>query len=111
VVRFGQTSDMTVKMSLHKAKARLSHVVALAEAGESVELTRHGKVVAIVTGAASAPRKPGSGVGTVVFTERSTLLIPRSTTCSMAIFPHDGGAARHARPGNRTVPRPAILLP
>jgi prevent-host-death family protein len=58
---------MTVKMSLHKAKARLSHVVALAEAGESVELTRHGKVVAIVTGAASAPRKPGSGVGTVVF--------------------------------------------
>jgi prevent-host-death family protein len=58
---------MTVKISMHEAKARLSHVVALAEAGESVELTRHGKVVAIVTGAASAPRQPGSGVGTVVF--------------------------------------------
>jgi prevent-host-death family protein len=64
---FCHTVKMTVKMSMHEAKARLSHVVAMAESGECVELTRHGKVVAIVTGAASARRKPGSGVGTVVF--------------------------------------------
>jgi prevent-host-death family protein len=56
---------MTVQMGLHEAKAKLSYVVALAESGEPVELTRHGKVVAIVTGASSTPRTPGSGVGTV----------------------------------------------
>jgi prevent-host-death family protein len=58
---------MTTTFSLHEAKSRLSHVISLAEAGESVEITRHGKVVAIVTGATATPRSPGSGIGTVSY--------------------------------------------
>lgn len=53
--------------SLHEAKARLSHLITLAEAGETVEITRHGKVVALLTGAELEPRRPGSGVGTVEY--------------------------------------------
>lgn len=56
---------MTITFSVHEAKSRLSYVISLAEAGEPVEITRHGKVVAIVTGATTTPRRPGSGVGTV----------------------------------------------
>lgn len=55
---------MAVTFSMHEAKARLSHLVSLAEAGETVEITRHGKVVARLTGADSAPRHPGAGSGT-----------------------------------------------
>lgn len=58
---------MTTTMSVHEAKAKLSHAIALAEAGESVEITRHGKVVAHLVGARGAPRVPGSGVGTVSY--------------------------------------------
>lgn len=46
---------MTVTFSLHEAKAKLSHLVTLAEAGETVEITRHGKVVALLTGAELEP--------------------------------------------------------
>ena len=56
---------MATTFSLHEAKSRLSHVISLAESGEPVEITRHGKVVAIVTGAAAMPRVAGTGVGTV----------------------------------------------
>jgi prevent-host-death family protein len=62
---------MATIFSLHEAKARLSHVVALAESGEPVQITRHGKVVAIVTGAGATPRTPGSGVGTVRYGDSS----------------------------------------
>lgn len=58
---------MTVTFSLHEAKAKLSQLVTLAEAGETVEITRHGKVVALLTGAEVEPRRPGSGVGTVEY--------------------------------------------
>lgn len=58
---------MTVTFSLHEAKAKLSHLITLAEAGETVEITRHGKVVARLTGAESEPRRPGSGIGTVEY--------------------------------------------
>ena len=58
---------MTVTFSLHEAKAKLSHLVTLAEAGETVEITRHGKVVALLTGAELEPRRPGWGAGTVEY--------------------------------------------
>lgn len=58
---------MTVTFSLHEAKAKLSHLVTLAEAGETVEITRHGKVVALITGAEFEPRRPGWGAGTVEY--------------------------------------------
>ncbi|HUF96750.1 MAG TPA: type II toxin-antitoxin system prevent-host-death family antitoxin [Ilumatobacter sp.] len=58
---------MTVTFSLHEAKAKLSHLITLAEAGETVEITRHGKVVARLTGADFEPRRPGWGVGTVEY--------------------------------------------
>ena len=56
---------MTTTFSLHEAKSKLSQLVAMAEAGEAIEITRHGKVVARLTGANSQPRRSGSGVGTV----------------------------------------------
>jgi prevent-host-death family protein len=46
-----------VVVSLTDAKARLSELVARAEAGESIDITRHGKPVARLTGVAT-PRKP-----------------------------------------------------
>ena len=49
--------------SLHEAKAKLSELVSLAETGETVEITRHGKVVAQLTGAGFEPRRPGGGKG------------------------------------------------
>ena len=49
--------------SLHEAKAKLSELVSLAEAGETIEITRHGKLVARLTGANFEPRTPGSGKG------------------------------------------------
>jgi prevent-host-death family protein len=55
---------MTVTYSLHEAKAKLSELVSLAETGETIQITRHGKVVAQLTGAASEPRRPGGGRGT-----------------------------------------------
>ena len=58
---------MTVTFSLHEAKAKLSHLITLAEAGETVEITRHGKVVALLTGAEFEPRRPGWGIGTVEY--------------------------------------------
>jgi len=53
--------------SLHDAKAKLSHLVARAESGETVNITRHGKIVARLVGANAVPRTPGSGVGTVLY--------------------------------------------
>jgi prevent-host-death family protein len=53
--------------SLHEAKAKLSELVSLAEAGETTEITRHGKVVAKLTGANFEPRTPGTGKGTVKY--------------------------------------------
>jgi prevent-host-death family protein len=44
-------------VSLADAKARLSELVALAEAGEEVRITRRGKPVARLT-PVQAPRKP-----------------------------------------------------
>jgi len=58
---------MTVTFSLHEAKAKLTQLVTLAEAGETVESIRHGKVVALLTGAEVERRRPGSGVGTVEY--------------------------------------------
>lgn len=49
---------------MHEAKAKLSELVKLAEAGETIDITRHGKVVAHVTGAGSPRRQPGWGKGT-----------------------------------------------
>lgn len=56
---------VTVSFPLSEAKARFSELVKLAEAGETVEITRHGKVVAQLTRAAPFRRKPGSAKGTV----------------------------------------------
>ena len=53
--------------SLHEAKAKLSELVSLAETGETVEITRHGKVVAQLTGAGFEPRRPGGGKGSVQY--------------------------------------------
>jgi len=53
--------------SLHDAKAKLSHLVAQAESGESVNITRHGKVVARLVGAHNVPRHPGSGAGSIQY--------------------------------------------
>lgn len=49
--------------SLHEAKAKLSKLVSLAETGETIEITRHGKVVAHLTGASGEPRPFGTGKG------------------------------------------------
>ena len=62
---------MAITFSVHEAKSQLSRLLALAESGEQVELTRHGKVVAMVTGASSITRCPGSGVGTVHYGDES----------------------------------------
>lgn len=59
--------DMADTYSLHDAKAKLSHLVAKAESGESVSITRHGKVVARLVGVSDLPRRPGSGAGSVVY--------------------------------------------
>ena len=58
-------AGMATTFSLHEAKSKLSQLVSMAEAGEAIEITRHGRVVALLTGANSQPRRPGSGVGTV----------------------------------------------
>lgn len=50
--------------SLHEAKAKLSELIKLAEAGETVEITRHGKVVAYVSGAGFPRRQAGWAKGT-----------------------------------------------
>jgi prevent-host-death family protein len=56
---------MTTTFSLHEAKSRLSQLVSMAESGEAIEITRHGKVVARLVGANSQPRRCGSGIGSV----------------------------------------------
>mgnify|MGYP003526249482 FL=1 len=53
--------------SLHEAKAKLSELVSLAETGETIEITRHGKIVARLTGADFEPRPFGTGKGTVTY--------------------------------------------
>lgn len=54
----------TVK--LNEAKTHLSELVQRAEVGEEIEITRHGKVVAKLVPASSAPvRTAGLGQGTV----------------------------------------------
>lgn len=62
---------MTTTFSVHEAKSQLSRLLTLAESGEQVEITRHGKVIAVVTGVSSTTRQPGSGVGTVHYTDSS----------------------------------------
>ena len=62
---------MAMSFSEHEAKSQLSRLLSLAESGERIEITRHGKVVAVVTGAASTTRRPGSGIGTVHYREDS----------------------------------------
>lgn len=71
---FGPSSTvcpMAITVSVHEAKSQLSRLLSLAESGEQIEITRHGKVVALVTGAASTTRRPGSGVGTVHYGDAS----------------------------------------
>ena len=60
---------MAITFSVHEAKSQLSRLLSLAESGEQVEITRHGKVIAVVTGASSTTRHPGSGIGTVHCTD------------------------------------------
>ena len=67
----GIVRGMAVTFSVHEAKSQLSRLLSLAESGEQIEITRHGKVVAVVTGAAWATRRPGSGIGTVHYGEES----------------------------------------
>ncbi len=50
---------------LHEAKAKLSELVKLAEAGEEIEITRHGKVVVRLVAAGTVRRRPGSAKGTI----------------------------------------------
>jgi prevent-host-death family protein len=58
----------TVK--LNEAKTHLSELVQRAEVGEEIEITRHGKVVARLVPASSAPvRIAGQGRGTVEYLE------------------------------------------
>lgn len=42
-------SHMTKSVGVHEAKTQLSRLLALVEAGEAVEITRRGVVVAILT--------------------------------------------------------------
>ncbi|MDB5439507.1 MAG: hypothetical protein JWM33_1934 [Caulobacteraceae bacterium] len=49
---------MTVHVNIAKAKATLSELVARAEAGEEVVLTRHGKPVANISGRAPETGQP-----------------------------------------------------
>jgi len=56
---------MTVTYSLHEAKAKLSELVSLAATGETIEITRHGKVVAQLIGATVERRRPGGGKGSL----------------------------------------------
>ena len=51
---------MTVTMAIHEIKDHLSSVIArLAETGEAVEITKHGRVVAVLV----APRSTGVVLG------------------------------------------------
>lgn len=59
-------------VSLADAKAHLSALVALAEAGESVEITRRGVPVAQIVGAVR-PRKPIDFAAIRARTDRMTL--------------------------------------
>lgn len=54
---------MTVHVNIAKAKATLSELVARAEAGEEVVLTRNGKPVARIKAEEPAPAKPHRRVG------------------------------------------------
>lgn len=56
---------MTVTYPLHEAKAKLSELIKLAETGEEIEITRHGKVVVRLVAATPVLRKPGSAKGTI----------------------------------------------
>ncbi len=60
-----------MSFSVHEAKGQLSRLLSLAESGEQIEITRHGKVVAVVTGVSSTTRRPGSGIGTVHYSDQS----------------------------------------
>ena len=62
---------MPITVSVQEAKSQLSRLLSLAESGEQIEITRHGKIVAVVTGAAHTTRRPGSGVGTVHYSDGS----------------------------------------
>lgn len=64
---------VTVTYPLHEAKAKLSELVKLAETGETIEITRHGKVVAQLTGAHVPLREPGSARGTVHYLDEFEL--------------------------------------
>jgi prevent-host-death family protein len=54
-------------VSVHEAKARLSELLALAETGQVVEITRHGKPIARLVAASPLGREFGRGVGTVTY--------------------------------------------
>ena len=55
-------------VKLNEAKTHLSELVQRAEVGEEIDITRHGKVVARLVPALSAPRRvAGSGKGTVEY--------------------------------------------
>jgi prevent-host-death family protein len=62
---------MSIVFSVQEAKSQLSRLLALAESGEQIEITRHGKVIALVTGATTTIGRPGSGIGTVHYSEGS----------------------------------------
>lgn len=49
---------MTVQVNIAKAKGRLSELVARAEAGEEVVLSRNGKAVATIKALSTEPVKP-----------------------------------------------------
>ncbi len=60
----GSVGRMTT-VSVHKLKDSLSVVLASVEAGESVEVTRYGKPIAIITGVAHSGRPTNVDPGSV----------------------------------------------
>jgi antitoxin (DNA-binding transcriptional repressor) of toxin-antitoxin stability system len=53
---------MTIQVNIAEAKAKLSELIARAEAGEHVVIARHGKPIVALVLQASAPVKPWLGM-------------------------------------------------
>jgi prevent-host-death family protein len=54
---------MTIQVNIAEAKAKLSELVARAEAGEEVVIARHGKAVATIVAKAAEPTKSERRLG------------------------------------------------
>ncbi|MEK1887021.1 MAG: type II toxin-antitoxin system Phd/YefM family antitoxin [Phyllobacterium sp.] len=52
-------------MSIAEAKAKFSELVARAQSGEEIVLTRHGKAVATISPLTNSNVKPGSLIGSL----------------------------------------------